>query len=53
MGFCFLNNVGIAAKYAQSKYGKSRVAVVDFDVHHGNGELSTALFIITFVIQMA
>jgi len=36
-GFCFLNNVGIAARYAQSKYNVKRVAVVDFDVHHGNG----------------
>ena len=36
-GFCFLNNVGIAAKYAQKKYGVERIAVLDFDVHHGNG----------------
>ncbi|MBA2127296.1 acetoin utilization protein [Hyphomicrobium methylovorum] len=37
MGFCFFNNVAIAAHYARSKYGAERVAVVDFDVHHGNG----------------
>ena len=37
MGFCFLNAVGIGAKYALSKKGIERVAVVDFDVHHGNG----------------
>lgn len=36
-GFCFLNNVGIGARYAQLKYNVERVAVVDFDVHHGNG----------------
>ena len=37
MGFCFLSSVGIGAKYALSKEGISKVAVVDFDVHHGNG----------------
>jgi acetoin utilization deacetylase AcuC-like enzyme len=37
MGFCFLANIGIAAKYALSKYGLERVAAIDFDVHHGNG----------------
>ncbi len=37
MGFCFFNNVAIAAHYARAKYGAERVAVVDFDVHHGNG----------------
>lgn len=37
MGFCFLNNVAIAAKYAVDRHGLSRVAIVDFDVHHGNG----------------
>ncbi|MBS0268761.1 MAG: histone deacetylase family protein [Proteobacteria bacterium] len=37
MGFCFFNNVAIAAHYARKKYGAERVAVVDFDVHHGNG----------------
>ena len=36
-GFCFFNNVAIGAKYAQHKYGVDRVAVLDFDVHHGNG----------------
>lgn len=37
MGFCIFNNVAIAAIYAREKYGAERVAVVDFDVHHGNG----------------
>ncbi len=37
MGFCFLNNVAIAARYALDVRGLERVAIVDFDVHHGNG----------------
>src|SRR5262245_54593938 len=37
MGFCLFNNVAIAARHAQKKHGAERVAIVDFDVHHGNG----------------
>lgn len=37
MGFCFFNNVAVAAKYACKRHGLQRVAIVDFDVHHGNG----------------
>jgi acetoin utilization deacetylase AcuC-like enzyme len=42
MGFCLFNNVAVAAKYALEKHGFSRVAIVDFDVHHGNGTQHTA-----------
>ncbi len=37
MGFCFFGNVAVAAKHALDFHGLSRVAIVDFDVHHGNG----------------
>jgi acetoin utilization deacetylase AcuC-like enzyme len=37
MGFCLFNNAAIAARHAQSQHGAERVAIVDFDVHHGNG----------------
>jgi acetoin utilization deacetylase AcuC-like enzyme len=37
LGFCFFNNVAIAARYLQADWGVRRVGIIDFDVHHGNG----------------
>ena len=37
MGFCFINNIAVAAKYLQSKHKVNKIAIIDFDVHHGNG----------------
>ena len=42
MGFCLFNNAAVAARHAQQAHGAERVAIVDFDVHHGNG--SQAIF---------
>jgi acetoin utilization deacetylase AcuC-like enzyme len=42
MGFCLFNNAAVAARHAQAAHGAERVAIVDFDVHHGNG--SQAIF---------
>jgi acetoin utilization deacetylase AcuC-like enzyme len=53
MGFCLFNNIAIAAEVARREYGISRIAIVDWDVHHGNGtqhsfeESSEVLFIST------
>lgn len=40
MGFCFFNNIAIAARYLQNNWGVQRIGIVDFDVHHGNGTQS-------------
>lgn len=37
MGFCLFNNIAVAAAHARDKHGLERIAIVDFDVHHGNG----------------
>ena len=37
MGFCLVNNIAVAARHAQAELGIERVAIVDWDVHHGNG----------------
>ena len=37
MGFCFINNIAVAARVLQKKYGVNKIAIIDFDVHHGNG----------------
>ena len=37
MGFCFINNIAVTAKYLQNKYNVNKIAIIDFDVHHGNG----------------
>ena len=37
MGFCFVNNIAVTAKYLQYKYKVNKIAIIDFDVHHGNG----------------
>ena len=37
MGFCFFNNLAVGVKHAISRYGLERIAIIDFDVHHGNG----------------
>ena len=36
-GFCFINNIAVATRYLQKKYKIKKVAIIDFDVHHGNG----------------
>ena len=36
-GFCFINNIAVAARYLKKKYKIKKVAIIDFDVHHGNG----------------
>jgi acetoin utilization deacetylase AcuC-like enzyme len=41
MGFCYFNNVAVAARYLQKQWGLHRIGIVDFDVHHGNGTQHT------------
>jgi acetoin utilization deacetylase AcuC-like enzyme len=41
MGFCFFNNIAIAAKYLQKRWNVGRIGIIDFDVHHGNGTQHT------------
>lgn len=41
MGFCYFNNVAIAARYLQKEWGVQRIGIIDFDVHHGNGTQHT------------
>ncbi|MCP5003421.1 MAG: histone deacetylase [Planctomycetes bacterium] len=41
MGFCLFNNISIAAKYLQQKYNLEKIAIIDWDVHHGNGTQDT------------
>jgi len=41
MGFCIFNNISVLARYLQSRHGIGKVAIVDFDVHHGNGTETT------------
>ena len=41
MGFCYFNHVAVGARYAQLKHGIERVAIIDWDVHHGNGTQDT------------
>src|SRR6476619_1694970 len=41
MGFCLVNNVAVAARHMQAEHGVGRVAIVDYDVHHGNGTQET------------
>ena len=36
-GFCFINNIAVTARYLQKKYSVGKIAIIDFDVHHGNG----------------
>ena len=36
-GFCFFNNISVCARYLQTKYSVNKIAIIDFDVHHGNG----------------
>jgi len=53
MGFCYFNNVAIAAKYLQKQHAIDRVLIIDWDVHHGNGtqhifEENSSVFYISF-----
>ena len=36
-GFCYINNIAVSARYLQNHYDVNKLAIIDFDVHHGNG----------------
>ena len=53
MGFCYLNNVAVGARYLQKQHGVERVLILDWDVHHGNGtqhifEKDPTIFYVSF-----
>ena len=49
-GFCFINNVAVTARYLQNKYQIQKIAIIDFDVHHGNG--TQEIFLMTRLLLM-
>lgn len=58
MGFCIINNVAVGAAHALENYGLARIAIIDFDVHHGNGTQdiffndARVLFLLEFSISV-
>jgi len=53
MGFCFFNNIAVGARHAVRHHGLERVAIVDFDVHHGNGTETFLKMIQTCFMRLA
>ena len=53
MGFCLFNNIAIAARYLQREHGFGNIAIVDWDVHHGNGtqDISTKMALSSFALS--